>query len=204
VERTYTSFTKLNDGWNADPGAPYPEVRIEERTLVLSFYLNPWVFPGFKRGDVGELIFSDCWRYRLGPTNDEGWWRGQCRFSRRAPDWGEFYEVAGDLRLERLPGDAWTLIAEEAKTETRHFLFYLKDDTFECDATGWTFKALPTTGNPSASWETVSLPSGSSVQLVPPRSRPKLITGPSVQMRPNESCRGSAVRFLRRLRNRLL
>jgi hypothetical protein len=44
---------------------------------------------------------------------------------------GEFYEVAGDLRLERLPCDAWTLIGERISEEARHFLFYFKDETFE-------------------------------------------------------------------------
>ena len=28
VERTCTNFTKLNNGWNAEPGAPYPELRV--------------------------------------------------------------------------------------------------------------------------------------------------------------------------------
>ena len=27
--------------------------------------LNPWLFLEFKLGDVGELTFSECWRYRL-------------------------------------------------------------------------------------------------------------------------------------------
>jgi hypothetical protein len=118
------------------------------------------------------LTFSDCWRYRLDRTNDEGWWRGQCRFSRRAPDWGEFYEVAGDLRLERLPIDAWTVIGEQATETTRHFLFYFKDETFECDALGWRFK-VPAASEEITGARTVSLPSGSNVVLIPPRSRPK-------------------------------
>jgi len=145
------------------------ELRVRERTLILSFYLNPWIFPEFKLGDVGELTFSDCWRYRLGPTNDEGWWRGQCRFSRRAPEWGEFYEVAGDLRLERLASDAWTIIDERTSEETRHFLFYFKDETFECDAAGWSFKVLAAS-EAITDARTVSLPSGSRVILMPPRS----------------------------------
>src|SRR5260221_7744404 len=105
MERTRTSFAKLNEDWNAEPNAPYPEIRMEEQTLVLTFYLNPYVFSRFKLGDCGELRFPDCWRYRLGATNDEGWWLRQCRFSLLAPGWGEFYEVTGDLRLERLPTD---------------------------------------------------------------------------------------------------
>jgi hypothetical protein len=172
VERTNTTFAKLNEGWNAEPGAPYPELQVQGWSLVLTFYLNPWVFPQFKPGDVGELTFSDCWRYRLGPTNDEGWWRGQCRFSRRAPEWGEFYEVTGDLRLERIPNDAWTTIGEPTNKETRHFLFYFKDETFECDAAGWNFRVIAGSHEfPGA--RAISLPSGSSATLIPPRSSHK-------------------------------
>ena len=42
-----------------------------------------------------ELRFESCWRYRLGGTNEEGWWPRQCRFSLLAPGWG-FCEVAGE------------------------------------------------------------------------------------------------------------
>lgn len=171
MERVGTHFEKLNIGWDAEPGAPHPEIRVEDHTLILTFYLNPWVFPGVKPGDVGELRFESCWRYRLGDTNDEGWWMRQCRFSVLAPDWGEFYKVEGDLRLERLPSDAWTLLAvEPVSTPTHHYLFYFKDDTFECDAESWSFRTIPAGGNPVENWERVTLSSGSSVLIVPPRS----------------------------------
>jgi hypothetical protein len=65
-----TEFTKLNEGWNAEPGAPMPEVRMDGATLVLTFLLNDQLFPQFRDGDRGELIFPNCWRYRLGETND--------------------------------------------------------------------------------------------------------------------------------------
>jgi hypothetical protein len=89
----------------------------------------------FRDRQRGSLRFTDCWRYRLGPTNDEGWYLDQCRFSKLAPAWGEFYEVAGDLLLERLP-DSWVVLGDRTK-ESRHFLFYLRDGTFECDAASW-------------------------------------------------------------------
>ena len=142
VDDLRTRFTKLNVDWNAEPNAPYPKVRTAAQTLVLTFLLNPWEFPQFREGDRGELAFSACWRYRLGATNDEGWWRKQCRFSFLAPAWGEFYEVNGDLRLERLPDDSWVLLADPPSAETRHFLFYFRDETFECDASSWSFTVL--------------------------------------------------------------
>src|ERR1041385_3215186 len=95
-----TKFTKLNDGWNADPNAPDPRISTDKSDVILEFSLNPVAYPQYEKSEQGILRFSDCWRYCLGPTNDEGWHRGQCRFSRLAPQWGEFYEVTGDLLLE--------------------------------------------------------------------------------------------------------
>jgi hypothetical protein len=130
-----TTFTKLNVDWNAEPNAPHPQVRIDGADVVLSFAMNPWQFPQFGEDDTGVLRFRCCMRYRLGATNDEGWYRGQCRFSSVAPAWGEFYEVNGDLRLPECPKD-WVQLSPST-AQSRHFLFYLRDDTFECDAEDW-------------------------------------------------------------------
>ncbi len=135
-----TSFTRLNDGWNAEPNAPDPKVRVEGTDLVLSFRMNHRQYPEYGEGNVGELRFTRCSRYRLGATNDQGWHMGQCRFSGIAPAWGEFYEVSGDLRLGQCPDD-WIQLAER-NAASRHFLFYLRDDMFECDAESWTLRVV--------------------------------------------------------------
>jgi len=135
-----TTFRQLNEGWNAEPNAPAPRVTVEGQDVVVSFFMNPFQFPQFKQEDVGRLRFSSCGRYRLGPTNDEGWYLGQCRFSKAAPRWGEFYEVAGDLRLRQCPDD-WVVVSP-VQGSARHFLFYFRDQTFECDAADWTFEVL--------------------------------------------------------------
>lgn len=129
-----TTFHQLNAGWNAEPNAPDPRIDTHDRLLRLSFTLNHMLFD-FQEGDVAQIAFTDCWRYRLGPTNDEGWYREQCRFGKRAPQWGEFYEVAGDL-FESGASD-WRVLGSRPD-QSRHFLFYLRDCTFECDAKDWT------------------------------------------------------------------
>jgi hypothetical protein len=91
-----TRFIKLNDDWNADPNAPVPFVVRSGDDVILEFHLNSFQFKRFQEGDRGRLVFRNCWRYRMGVTNDEGWYLGQCRFSNVAPAWGEFYEVRGD------------------------------------------------------------------------------------------------------------
>jgi len=135
-----THFEQLNHGWNADPNAPEPSVRSDTRDAVLVFRLNSFQFPAFNQQDLGVVRFSDCRRYRLGVTNDEGWYRGQCRFSKLAPAWGVFYEVRGDLRLNECPDDWTDLLAD--KYDCRHFLFYFRDETFECEASNWHFSVM--------------------------------------------------------------
>jgi len=67
----------------------------------------------------------------MGPTNDEGWYLGQCRFSGKAPEWGEFYAVLGEPHSADGPND-WVLIEGYSDTKRTHFLFYFRDETFEC------------------------------------------------------------------------
>jgi hypothetical protein len=127
-----TRFIKLNNGWNAEPNSPAPVVSRSGDDVFLEFDLNAFRYK-HSQGDRGRLVFRRCWRYRLGSTNDEGWYLGQCRFSKIAPSWGDFYEVDGDLKLESAPND-WMVIGPERHIPAKHFLFYLRDQTFECDA----------------------------------------------------------------------
>jgi hypothetical protein len=136
-----TTFNKLNHEWNADPNVPEPVVELKGRQLELRFFLNSHQFPRFTEGQVGVLVFDEVARYRLGATNDEGWYRGQCRFSDIAPGWGEFYEVGGNLRLQ-LVREAWNELPESKGRGRRHYLFYFRDETFECDADGWHFSVM--------------------------------------------------------------
>src|SRR5882724_4476120 len=150
-----TTFTKLNEGWNAEPNGHNPHISVEGSDLVFEFLLNDLQYPEYKNAEKGILRFRDCWRYRLGQTNDEGWHRGQCRFSRLAPKWGEFYEVHGDLLLNTASNPRafhvrgiqltpfsldWITVGKQGES-SRHFLFYLRDQTFECDASAWEFSA---------------------------------------------------------------
>jgi hypothetical protein len=126
------AFVQLNDGWNAEPNTPDVGVAVKGEIVSVRFVLNHFVFPKFEEGEEATLMFHGTERYRYGPTNDEGWYKGQCRFSRLAPRWGEFYEVSGDPELQFAPGD-WR--AHGPSTDDgRHFLFYFRDGTFECVA----------------------------------------------------------------------
>jgi hypothetical protein len=81
-------FRPLNPDWNADPDAPEPEVKVLGADIRLRFVVD-YIFDGPNvLREYGVLRFSGCHKYRLGSTNDEGWYRGQCRFSRLAPQVG--------------------------------------------------------------------------------------------------------------------
>jgi hypothetical protein len=138
---TALSFRKLNEGWNAEPNAPWPRVTVSDQDVLLRFLLNPFRFTAFAEEDEGILRFKNCARYRLGATNDEGWFRGQCRYSKLAPSWGEFYEIVGPDPHLMNPID-WKL-AGGASPWSRHFLFYFRDETFECIADNWSFELIP-------------------------------------------------------------
>ena len=133
-----TTFKKLNEGWNAEPNAPNPQIKLEGQMLELLFLLNPFMCADSWEGQYGRLVFRGVGRYRMGTTNDEGWYRGQCRFSHLAPAWGEFYEVDGDVLLDKSPGD-WIQVDSPSSFQKRHFLFYFRDSTFECNADEWQF-----------------------------------------------------------------
>ncbi len=126
-------FLQLNVGWNAEPNAPDPQVEILGSDIVLCFYVNPFQFTEFAEDERGFLRFVNCVRFRVGATNDEGWYRGQCRFSKIAPEWGEFYEIVGDATSTDGPTD-WRVIGTKSTGELHHFLFYFRDNTFECIA----------------------------------------------------------------------
>ena len=80
-----TQFRKLNDGWNAEPNAPDPTVQVDGRDVVLTFLANPFQFPRFAEDQRLRLRFTGGRKYRLGSTNDEGWYRGQCRSAAKHP-----------------------------------------------------------------------------------------------------------------------
>ena len=97
--------------------------------------MNCFQFPEYRAGDIGEITFADCSRYRLGILNDEGWHRGKCRFQSTMHRWGEFYQVDGDLRLDAVADD-WHIRDPDTGDRT-HFLFYFRSEDFECDARAW-------------------------------------------------------------------
>ncbi len=129
-----TEFIQQNENWNAEPNAPNPAVRVDGSNLHLEFSPNNFAFPEYETISKIVLTFHNCCRYRVGTVNDEGWYSGQCRFSKIAPAWGEFYEIRGNLKLEEI--NDWIEISN-LRDCANHYLFYFRDEEFECDADSW-------------------------------------------------------------------
>jgi hypothetical protein len=51
------------------------------------------------------LTFTGARQWRLGPTNDEGWYRGQCRYVGIAPKWES---STRSLEMIHLSQHRWT------------------------------------------------------------------------------------------------
>ena len=130
-----TEFKQLNRGWNAEPNAPEETVSFSDNMLSLTFFVNPWAYEGYIEGQRAELKFKGCSKWRLGSTNDEGWYKGLCRFGKLAHRWGEFYEVGGET-LDHLTDD-WRFTG--LPQGRSRFLFYLRDSTFECQADSYEY-----------------------------------------------------------------
>ena len=131
-------FTQLNDGWNAEPNAPYLRAEPDDTSLVARFRPNQFLYPEFERVSFILVRFESCERYRITSVNDHGWYDGQCRFSGHAPAWGEFYEVSGDTR-DDLDATPWITTNGFG---TRHFHFYFRDEALEVKALDWSMQTI--------------------------------------------------------------
>lgn len=109
--------------------------------VIVRFRLNPFQCKEFSDGDEGLLTFRNCCQYRFGAPNDEGFYQyGQSRFKRYGIPWGEFY-LLEDSGWEKEFPDLVQAGGQPTKN-SRHYLFYFRDDTFECIAESYDFKMI--------------------------------------------------------------
>lgn len=135
-------FIKLNNGWDAEPNAPMPEIKIDKATskLTLSFYLNAFIHDDVDEDDIGILEFSNCYKYRLGSTDNDGFYWGKCRFSNTGIVWGDFYKMVNTDWRSDFPKDEKVIDSKLKDIQDLcHYLFYFRDNTFECIATSYNF-----------------------------------------------------------------
>ena len=140
-------FLRQNENWNAEPNAPNPQVEIVGLTLKLSFFLNPFLYEQFNDGDVGVLKFYNCFQYRMGAPNDEGFYNdNQNRYSQYCKygvEWGHFYRIENSDWETNFP-DARIVDNRVAIDTLKHYLFYFRDETIEVIAERYSFDTIMT------------------------------------------------------------
>jgi hypothetical protein len=135
-------WTKLNTTFDADPNAPEPRVAVSGDTVQVRFFLNSFIWDDVADDDEAELTFIDVIKYRIGSTNDEGFYRGQCRFSTTGIEWGNFYHLDESNWQNSFPTDAVIISDPQSMSAPKHYLFYFRDETFECIARRYEFQRL--------------------------------------------------------------
>lgn len=146
---------QLGEGWVDEPNAPEPQVLVADSSVNVCFrahrlvkekkrsITSGWVTPLSKAAPQldetwGTLNFIGCTRWRWDSTNDHEWYKadGHGRYSGIAPHWGKFYEITGpDPTRDAVP---WETIRADA-ANSRHFLYYFRDETLEFMAESWSF-----------------------------------------------------------------
>ena len=134
------NFIIINKGSNAEPNSPMPTIRIEGRTVILSFYLNAFIYDDYEEDDIGILEFYNCRQYRIGSPNEDGFYiYNQSRYKKYGIRWGEFYLVQNSDWQDNFPQPIY-IDASLKKDILNHYLFYFKDETFECVSETYSFK----------------------------------------------------------------
>jgi hypothetical protein len=137
---TKITFDKLDIPLKPEPNTATPKVDVFSDTLLLSFSTNVY-------NTEGKIIFNEPLMYRIGDPNDEGFFDSKSNpkikndsiysFT-RFPDleFNAFYIVKGYDWKNSLLGKGTNILNEEYKniSDCIHFVFFMKDGTFECIA----------------------------------------------------------------------
>lgn len=132
------TFEHLNVGWNADPNAPDLNITVNDSDVIIEFYLDAFTYERFSEGDKAKITFCNCFHYRHGIPNDEGFFcYGQSRYKKYGVKWGEFYLVHNSDWKQNFPDPIRVGTIDDRQ---QHYLFYFRDETFECIASSYTIE----------------------------------------------------------------
>ncbi|PHR46508.1 MAG: hypothetical protein COA32_10210 [Fluviicola sp.] len=127
-------YIKITTDWNADPVSPEIQLKVVVDDLVVEMLVNHFQFDEFIEGDKVKITFKNCSIYSLNTCNDKGYFFGQYRINPNELPWGEFYEIRSGLD-KSLPDPVVQL--NNKQNVNRHYIFFFKDETFECLATNY-------------------------------------------------------------------
>lgn len=138
MDLSNVKFEKIDLSFEPEPNVAMPKVEVVENGIVLSFATASF---------DGKLFFEDCLMYRVGDPNDEGFYlfgvdpryvNNSIYCAKNFPDleFDGFYAVAGVNWKENLLGKGTQILDSEYhdKDAYVHYLFFMKEGTFECIA----------------------------------------------------------------------
>ena len=132
-------FDKITNNWNADPNDPQVNIKLEKDSLLLTFGLNYFQYNNFKAENKLQITFKNCSKYSLNNCNDECYYNLQYRISPYDLPWGEFYEIISGISRDFPEA---INIYKNNNLNLRHFIFFFKDNTFECLAEEYHLKVF--------------------------------------------------------------
>jgi hypothetical protein len=128
--------TLLTIDWNADPNAPELQMEVDGTSVTLDFFVNNFVFDKFKDGDKAKLTFYNCLKYSFNSMNDEGYYMEEYRYKNSELPWGEFYKLDTNWESD-FPKMHTNLDVNADEEKMNHYIYFFKDNTFECVAEGY-------------------------------------------------------------------
>lgn len=135
------TYTQITIDWNADPNDPQVHLSVDSTSVTMTFYLNTFQFENFKEGDKAQVTFHNCHKYSFNSMNDEGYYMGQYRYNYKELPWGEFYKLDTNWRND-FPALHTVLNNNADPTKQNHYIFFFKDNTFECVAENFTIEFI--------------------------------------------------------------
>lgn len=127
------TYTILTTDWNAEPNAPETALTVDKNFVTLDFFVNYFIYEKFKEGDKARLTFLNCLKYAFNAMNDEGYYKGHYRYKYTDLPWGEFYKLNTSWQTD-FPAKHTALPEKIEKENLHHYIFFFKDNTFECVA----------------------------------------------------------------------
>ncbi len=144
------NLKQLNTSYQSDPNTANPNIELHKNQLTLKFQLNTEMHE-FKQTDIGKITFVKCLMVRVGSPNDEGYTSAQEEGVRYSPwnkidfpqiEWGSFYEVESSDWSSITDYEGYTdnklMETVKDKSKFKHFVFFMKEATFECVAESYT------------------------------------------------------------------
>lgn len=134
-------YLQLTTDWNAEPNAPEVTLSHDLTSVSLEFYLNAFAYDRFQEGDKARVTFQNCHQYSFNSMNDEGYHRGQYRYKYTELPWGEFYKLDTNWQTD-FPVVNNILILAPDIPKQNHYLFFFRDNTFECVAENYNLEFI--------------------------------------------------------------